>query len=108
MSTLPRPQRKIVTLCGSTRFKQAFTDWNARLTLEGCIVLSVGLFEHADGAPLTPAHKAGLDALHKCKIAISDEIVVRDVHTDACEGAGAGHLRGCSRSRMSYHRETLD
>ena len=33
---------KIVTLCGSTRFKEQFTGVQKRLTLEGCIVITVG------------------------------------------------------------------
>ena len=34
---------KIVTLCGSTRFKEQFWEAQKHLTLEGCIVISVGL-----------------------------------------------------------------
>ena len=38
---------KIVTLCGSTRFKEQFMEAQKRLTLQGCIVISVGLFGHS-------------------------------------------------------------
>jgi len=38
---------KIVTLCGSTRFKDQFLETQKRLTLEGRIVISVGLFGHS-------------------------------------------------------------
>ena len=38
---------KIVTLCGSTRFKEQFMEVQKRLTLEGYIVISVGLFGHS-------------------------------------------------------------
>lgn len=38
---------KVVTLCGSTRFKDAFMEVQKRLTLEGNIVISVGLFGHS-------------------------------------------------------------
>lgn len=34
----------VVTLCGSTRFKDEFMEAQKRLTLEGNIVISVGLF----------------------------------------------------------------
>ena len=34
----------VVTLCGSTRFKDEFYEAQKRLTLEGNIVISVGLF----------------------------------------------------------------
>lgn len=33
----------VVTLCGSTRFKNEFIEAQKRLTLEGNIVISVGL-----------------------------------------------------------------
>ena len=37
---------KVITLCGSTRFKDQFIETQKRLTLEGCMVISVGLFGH--------------------------------------------------------------
>ena len=37
----------VVTLCGSTRFKDQFMEVQKRLTLEGNIVISVGLFGHS-------------------------------------------------------------
>ena len=39
--------KKVITLCGSTRFKDEFMETQKRLTLEGNIVISVGLFGHA-------------------------------------------------------------
>ena len=39
---------KIVTLCGSTRFKEQFIETQKKLTLDGCIVISVGLFGQTD------------------------------------------------------------
>lgn len=38
---------KVITLCGSTRFKDAFMETQKRLTLEGNIVISVSLFGHS-------------------------------------------------------------
>ena len=35
---------KVITLCGSARFKDAFIETQKRLTLEGNIVISVGFF----------------------------------------------------------------
>jgi hypothetical protein len=43
---LPTTAPKIVCLCGSTKFKDLFIRHQERLTLQGCIVLSVGLFGH--------------------------------------------------------------
>ena len=37
---------KVITLCGSTRFKDEFIEAQKKLTLEGNIVISVGLFGH--------------------------------------------------------------
>ena len=37
----------VVTLCGSTRFKEQFKEAQKRLTSEGNIVISVGLFGHS-------------------------------------------------------------
>lgn len=38
---------KVIILCGSTRFKDEFMEAQKRFTLEGSIVISVGLFGHA-------------------------------------------------------------
>ena len=39
---------KVVTVCGSTRFKDAFIEVQKHMALEGNIVISVGLFDHTD------------------------------------------------------------
>ncbi len=53
---------KVITLCGSTRFKDAFMEIQKRLTLEGNIVISVGLFEHSgDNEVWTEGIKGMLD-----------------------------------------------
>lgn len=76
----------IVTLCGSTRFKDAFTDAQLRETLAGKIVLTIGCNLRSDSEifkNLSPLElrliKARLDILHFHKIAISDEILVLNV-----------------------------
>lgn len=69
----------VVTLCGSTKFKQAYMDAAYREALEGKIVLTVGCFAHADGITLTEKEKARFDELHKRKIDISREILVLNV-----------------------------
>lgn len=70
---------EIVTLCGSTKFKDDFIKMQESLTLSGCIVISVGLFGHADdkfGTIITPEIKEMLDDIHKRKIDMSDSIMV--------------------------------
>jgi hypothetical protein len=73
---------EVTTLCGSTRFKDAFTEAIRRLTLEGRIVISVGLFGWDEGRPedvLGEDVKAMLDQLHLRKIDLSDGIYVLNV-----------------------------
>lgn len=78
----------VVTLCGSTRFKEQFMEAQKRLTLEGNIVISVGLFgysgdqevwENMDEGTLTKT-KEMLDDMHKRKIDMADEIFVINVN----------------------------
>ena len=60
---------RIITLCGSTKFKDAFLEQQKRLTLEGNIVISVGLFGHAgDEEVWTPGTKEILDDMHKRRL----------------------------------------
>lgn len=66
----------IITLCGSTRFKEEFEKVNADLTLRGFVVLSCGVFGHTDGVELTEEKKKELDKLHLRKIAMSHAIYV--------------------------------
>lgn len=80
----PADQRPaIICLCGSTRFKDVFEQENARLTLEGSIVLMPGVFGHAlDGgqdANVTQEQKQALDTLHKRKIDLADIVYVINV-----------------------------
>lgn len=74
----------IVTLCGSTRFYEAFQKANYNETMAGRIVLSVGHYPNSDGSHgeqvgCTPEQKIELDKLHKEKIDFSDEILVLNV-----------------------------
>ena len=70
---------EVVTLCGSTKFKEDFIKAQESLTLKGCIVISVGLFGHADQryqTEITPEVKEMLDDMHKRKIDMADRIFV--------------------------------
>ena len=71
---------KVITLCGSTRFKDEFMEAQKRLTLEGNIVISVGLFGHSgDEEVWKPGTKEMLDKMHFQKIDMADEIFVINV-----------------------------
>jgi hypothetical protein len=74
---------KVVTLCGSTRFEAEFAEVNQRLTLEGCIVLSLGMFRLPDlpGYDWTldeSGLKRRLSDLHLQKVRMADEVYVVD------------------------------
>ena len=92
---------KIITLCGSTRFKDEFMEVQKRLTLAGNIVISVGLFgrsgdnevwEDMDEGTLTRT-KEMLDDMHKRKIDMADEIYVINV---------GGYIGSSTRSEIDY------
>jgi len=73
----------VVTLCGSTKFKEEFIKINEELTLQGYIVISVGLFGHADDKfnnIITPEKKELLDKIHLRKIDMADIIYVINVN----------------------------
>ncbi len=72
---------KIITLCGSTKFKEQFLAEQKRLTLEGNIVISVCLFGHCGDTEVYKMDglKDMLDAMHKQKIDMADEIFVINV-----------------------------
>lgn len=71
---------KVITLCGSTRFKEQFIEMQKKLTLEGNIVISVGAFGHCgDNEVWTDGKKAMLDRMHLAKIDLADEIFVINV-----------------------------
>jgi hypothetical protein len=89
---------KIITLCGSTRFKDEFLSEQKRLTLEGNIVISVGLFGHAgDTEVWSDSTKEMLDDMHKRKIDLADEIFVINVD---------GYIGSSTRSEIEYATKT--
>ena len=75
---------KVITLCGSTRFKKEFEKINKKLTLEGNVVISVACFGHA-GDDIDQNQKELLDNIHLQKIRMADEIFV--INKDGYIGA---------------------
>jgi len=89
---------KIITLCGSTKFKDEFIAEQKRLTLEGNIVISVGLFGHSgDDEVWQEETKPMLDDMHKRKIDLSDEIFVINV---------GGYIGSSTRSEIEHALKT--
>ena len=86
----------VITLCGSTRFKEQFMEAQKRLTLEGNIVISVGLFGHSgDQEVWTEGTKEMLDDMHKRTIDLADAIFVINV---------GGYIGESTRSEIDYAR----
>lgn len=68
---------KVITLCGSTKFKDDFIRVQKELTLKGNIVITVGLFGHSgDDEIWKPGVKEMMNDMHKRRILMSDEIYV--------------------------------
>ena len=76
-------EAKVVTLCGSTTFEAEFAEVNRRLTMEGCVVISLGMF----GLPDLPGYdwtvdssdlKGRLGRVHLQKIRMADEVYIVD------------------------------
>lgn len=89
---------KVVTLCGSTRFKEQFLEAQKRLTLKGFIVISVGLFGHSgDSEVWTEGTKEMLDNMHLRKIDMADEIYVINVD---------GYIGESTKREIKYARAT--
>ena len=96
---------KVITLCGSTRFKDAFLQAQKKLTLEGNIVISVGLFGHSGDNEVWEGMsedtltqtKQMLDDMHKRKIDMADEIFVINV---------GGYIGSSTRSEIDYAHAT--
>ena len=67
---------KVITLCGSVKFKDDFLAVQKRLSINGNIVLSVGFFDFDEGEIVTHEIKQMLGDMHKRKIDMADEIYV--------------------------------
>ena len=90
---------KVITLCGSTKFKDEFMEVQKKLTLEGNIVISVGLFMHKEENSIewkNDGTKEMLDDMHKRKIDMADEIYVINKN---------GYIGNSTRSEIEYAKE---
>ena len=89
----------IVCLCGSTRFMDAFDEVGWKETLDGKIVLSVGVSRHltADhgGEWCGPDVAAALDELHLRKIDLADEVLILNV---------GGYIGPSTANELAYAR----
>lgn len=91
---------EIVCLCGSTRFWDTFQSEGWRLTLEGKIVLSIGVCKHAEdhgGEALGQDCADMLDELHFRKIDISNRVHILNV---------GGYIGDSTRRELMYAEQT--
>lgn len=101
MNTTTKP--RIVCLCGSTRFSQAYQQANLQETLAGRIVLTIGCDMRSDAAlfaSMLPEEldviKRNLDILHCRKIDLADEILVLNVD---------GYIGQSTRNEIEYAKQ---
>lgn len=88
----------VVTICGSTRFKDEIHAANARLTLEGNLVISLGVFGHTDMPDVdwrTGGNelKVMLDELHRHKIRLADSVYIVNPN---------GYVGDSTRAEIAY------
>lgn len=87
---------QVITLCGSTKFKDEFIEMQKILTLQGNIVLTVGLFGHSgDNEVWELGVKEKMDDMHKQRIDMSDEIFVINV---------GGYIGESTKAEIEYAR----
>ena len=90
---------EIVCLCGSTRFWKKFQEEGLRLTMEGKIVLSIGICAPDSMILAHPETEEGkrqkkmLDELHLKKIELADRIHVLNVE---------GYIGESTRNEIAY------
>lgn len=84
---------KIITLCGSIKFKEEFIKVQEKLTLEGNIILTPNFFNSMKKEDIKEETKEMLDKMHKQKIDMSDEIFVINVE---------GYIGESTRNEIEY------
>lgn len=85
---------KIITLCGSVKFKDEFMQVQERLTLEGNIILTPNFFTNRN-IEINIETKKVLDEMHRQKIDMSDEICVINV---------GGYIGESTKDEIEYAR----
>ena len=79
LESLNKNKYRIITLCGSIKFKDEFMKIQEKLTLDGNIVLTPNFFNNIKKEDIDEKTKKMLDKMHKQKIDMSNEIYVINV-----------------------------
>jgi hypothetical protein len=87
---------EIIVLCGSSRFKHQFETEMQRLTLEGNIVLTLGVFLHAEGIELPVEKMAMLEAMQRQKINLASRVHIINV---------GGYIGGSTAEEIEYAKK---
>ena len=92
----------VITLCGSSKFKDEMMEIAEKLTMDNHIVLAPCIFHHADNIDLTEEQKIRLDNLHREKINMSDAIFV--VNKDGYIGSSTyGEIDWANRMKKEVY-----
>ena len=84
---------KVITLCGSTRFKKEFEEKVREITLRGDIALSLGYFSKADALEVSELQLRTLKLVHFAKIGMADEVLIMNV---------GGYIGDGTREEIEY------
>jgi hypothetical protein len=101
---------RIVVICGSTRFMQEMADADCRLTWEGFVVVRPGC-DMKSPHPLwadpaaAEAGKARLDALHRAKIRLADEVLIVGNYVGESTRAEIAYARSLGKPVEFTHPE---
>lgn len=97
----------VVTLCGSTKFKDDFQKVQKELTLQGNIVISVGLFGNSgDNEVWKDGTKEMLDDMHKRKIDMADFVFIINKNDYVGESTRSEIEYAESLDKPVYYMET--
>lgn len=84
---------KIITVCGSYKFKKEMTEITEALTLKGNCMLTPNELTSSSKDAYTKEDIQMIDQMHKEKIKISDAILVVDV---------GGYIGNSTKSEIEY------
>lgn len=86
---------KVITVCGSYRFKKEMSEIAEKLTLEGNCVLTPIELSKSDKESYTEKEALIIDKMHKEKIRLSDAIYVVNI---------GGYIGKSTRAEIEYAR----
>ncbi len=84
---------KIITVCGSYKFKKEMTEITEKMTLKGNCMITPNELAKTDKEAYTKEEILMIDKMHKEKIKISDAILVVNVN---------GYIGNSTKSEIEY------